>query len=210
MRQLPLLHWDEQLAMAARRHAYEMVRHRNISHRFEGEADLASRAAGSGISFSLVTENVAEAPNPAEIHGLWMNSAGHRANLLDPKVDAIGVAVISYRGEYYAVEDFAHLVERISLPEQEDTVSALLGRYGLRLDPPSEQARETCRLSSGYAGGRKPWFVMRYTSSDIHSLPEELTSRLSTGRFREAVVGACLPEHENSFTSYSLAVLLYR
>ncbi len=207
--QLRPLHVDEHLVLAARLHAVEMVNHHNISHQFAGEQDLAARAGDAGARFSLVTENVAEAPNSSEIHDLWMHSAGHRANLLDPNVDAVGIAVIQSHGEFYAVEDFAHTLERLTLQQQESTVAELLARSGLQLNPPNEDARQTCQLSTGYVGSRRPWFVMRYTSSDLHQLPEQLTSKIATGRFREAVVGACLTGHQSPFSSYSLAVLLY-
>jgi uncharacterized protein YkwD len=208
-RQLPPLRFDEHLALAARLHAYEMMKRRAISHRFDGEQDLATRAAEAGAHFSLVTENVAEAPNSAQIHELWMNSEGHRANLLDPGVDAVGIAVIWSRGEFYAVEDFAHTVQSLSLSQQEAAVSEVLSRSGLQVDAPNEDARQTCQLSTGYAGARKPWFVMRYTSSDVTRIPAELVTRLAMGRYREAVVGACIPDHQTAFTSYSIAVLLY-
>jgi len=208
-RQLPPLHMDPHLVLAARLHAYEMVKHQNISHQFPGEQDLAARAVDTGTHFSLVTENVAEAPNASDIHDLWMNSAGHRRNLLDPEVDAVGIAVIRSHGEFYAVEDFAHTVEILTLSQQETAVGALLARSGLQVDGSSSDARQTCQLSTGYAGARKPWFVMRYTSSDIQHLPADLVARIATGRFHEAAVGACLTAHSNTFASYSLAVLLY-
>jgi len=208
-RQLPALHLDEHLIQCARLHAYEMARHHTISHQFRGEPDLAARAGQAGAHFSLVTENVAEAPDSSEIHDLWMHSEGHRANLVDPHVDAVGIAVVWSNGEFFAVEDFAHTVERLSLGQQEAAVSAILARSGLQLDPPSAEARQTCQLSTGYAGQRRPWFVMRYTSSDISRLPEELSSRIASGRYHEAAVGACSPERETPFTSYSLAILLY-
>jgi hypothetical protein len=207
--QLPPLRLDEHLSLAARLHAYEMAKRGTISHQFDGEQDLATRAADSGAHFSLVTENVAEAPNSADIHDLWMHSAGHRANLLDPNVDAVGIAVVWSRGEFYAVEDFAHVIQKLTLAEQEVEVSQMLGQMGLAVAPPSEDARQTCQLSSGYAGARKPWFVMRYTSSDLHRLPEELKTRIASGKYREAAVGACVPERQSPFTSYSLAVLLF-
>jgi len=208
-RQLPPLQLDEHLIQCARLHAQEMARHHTISHQFPGEPDLAARAGHAGSHFSLVTENVAEAPDSAEIHDLWMHSEGHRANLLDPHVDAVGIAVVWANGEFFAVEDFAHTVERLSLGQQEAAVSAILARSGLQLDTPSLEARETCQLAKGYVGQRRPWFVMRYTSSDISRLPEELSTRIASGRYHEAVVGACTPERSSPFTSYSLAVLLY-
>lgn len=208
-RGLSQLHFDDHLALAARLHASEMAKRGAISHQFAGEEDLAARAGDAGAHFSLVTENVAEAPDSSEIHDLWMHSAGHRANLLDPNVDAVGIAVVRSHGEFYAVEDFAHTVERLTIGQQESAVSDLLARSGLQLDPPNEDARQTCQLSTGYAGARKPWFVMRYTSSDIHRLPDSLRSQLAAGRYHEAVVGACVPPHQSPFTSYSIAILLY-
>ncbi len=111
-----------------------MARRKTISHQFEGEPELATRVGDAGVHFSLVTENVAEAPNSALIHDLWMNSAGHRANLLDPAVDAVGIAVIRDRGQYYAVEDFARTVEHLTLEQQESEVAGMLARVGVDRD----------------------------------------------------------------------------
>lgn len=208
-RGLPVLRFNDHLALAARMHALEMAKRGTISHQFPGEQDLAARAGDAGAHFSLVTENVAQAPNSAEIHDLWMHSEGHRANLLDPHVDSVGIAVIQSRGEFYAVEDFAHTVQRLSLAEQEAAVSDMLARSGLQVDGATEEARQTCQLASGFVGNRRPWFVMRYTSSDLDRLPDQLSSRIASRRYREAAVGACIPEHQTPFTSYSLAVLLF-
>ena len=200
---------DIHLIQAALTHNYEMVRHHNISHQYNGEPDLAARAGAAGVHFSLVSENVAEAPNSSLIHDLWMNSAGHRANLLDPNVDSVGISVIHDNGEYFAVEDFARTVANLSLDQQESEVAALLAKTGVNPAKGLPEARETCKMESGYAGARKPWFVMRYTSANIHQLPDELTTRLATGRYRQAVVGACVSSHQTPFTGYSVAVLLY-
>ena len=208
-RKLPPLKIDEHLNQAARLHAYEMMKRGTISHQFEGEAGLAERAGQSGAHFSLVTENVAEASNSATIHDLWMHSSGHRANLLDAQVDSVGIAVLQKNGQLYAVEDFARSVEHLPLEVQEAAVGALIADTGLTLVSPSQDARATCTMSTGYAGARQPWFVMRYTSADLNRLPDELTSKLSTGKYHTAQVGACVTGKQGPFTSYSLAVLLY-
>ena len=208
-RGLPLLGLEQHLSLAARRHAYEMARRQEISHQFAGEAGLAERAGEAGAHFSLVTENVAEASNSALIHDLWMNSAGHRANLLDPHVNAVGIAVVQSHGQLYAVEDFAQTVAQVSLDEQEATVAEMLAKLGLRISPGSEDARQTCNQASGFAGTRRPWFVMRYTSSDFHRLPDELSARLQTGKYHEAEVGACVAEKQVPFSSYCFAILLF-
>lgn len=208
-RGLPPLRFDLQLAQAARAHALQMVQRQTISHQFVGEKGLAERVGEMGVHFSLVTENVAEAPESTRIHDLWMHSEGHRANLLDRNVGSVGISVIYSRGEYFAVEDFAHLVHALSLPQQEAAISALLTESGLIVGAPSEVARETCALETGYAGTRKPWFVMRFTSSDLQRLPDQLKSKVNSGRYHEAVVGACAPRRQTPFTSYALAVMLY-
>ena len=208
-RGLGALHRDPRLELAARLHAYEMVKHGDISHQFAGEQDLAARAGQAGAHFSLITENVAEAPNAAQIHDLWMQSAGHRANLLDPKVDAVGIAVIRDRGQFYAVEDFGRTVETLSLEQQEATVGGLLAQRGLSLTRDRGEARQTCEMETGFAGGRQPWFVMRYTSADIGELPPELTSRLASGKYHQASVGACVNGRQGPFSSYNLAILLF-
>ena len=40
-----------------------------------------------------------------------MNSPPHRANILDPEMDSLGVAVIERNGELFAVQDFALAVQ---------------------------------------------------------------------------------------------------
>jgi uncharacterized protein YkwD len=210
---LPLLHRDPQLAHAAALHAREMAAHGAISHQFSGEAELSARAAGTGVHFSVVSENVGEAPSAVKIHDMWMHSPHHRDNLLDPAVDSAGISVIARGGELYAVEDFARTVRAVSLEEQESAVAALVGRAGgMALDQSPgtlSAARQTCAMSTGYAGARKPWFVMRFTSDSLTALPEQLKTRLASGRFHEAAVGACADPAKGSFTSYNIAVLLY-
>jgi uncharacterized protein YkwD len=211
-RNLPLLHRDPQLARAAAQHAQAMVEHGSISHQFAGEPALARRAAGMGVAFSLISENVAEAPSAVQIHEMWMNSEGHRANLLDPAIDAAGIRVIARNGELYAVEDFARTVPSASLDEQEFAIRALiaqLGKIALATAPDATSAaRQTCAMTTGFAGPSKPTFVMRFTSDSLTQLPDQLKTRLASGRYRQASVGACSAK-ESPFTTYNFAVLLY-
>ena len=205
---------DPLLSQAAAFHAIQMARHGDISHGFPGEPELSERGAKAGVRFSLITENVAEAGDAGVIHGLWMHSAGHRANLLDPEVNVVGVAVVVSQREVYAVEDFASTVEAMSLDAQEATVSELLRTTtGISVVPANgkttEEARQTCGMETGYAGHRQPWFIMRYSAADLQSLPAELKSRIGSGRYRQAVIGACSATDDGPFASYNIAVLLY-
>ena len=212
-RGLPLLQRDPQLARAAAQHAQVMAEHASISHQFPGEPDLSTRGAAMGVAFSLISENVAEAPSAVQIHDMWMHSPGHRANLLDPEVNVVGIRVIARQGELYAVEDFAKLVPSNTLQQQESAIAALIAKPGrIALDRDAgdiSAARQTCSMSTGYAGTRKPWFTMRFTSSNLTQLPSQLKTQLASGRYHQAAVGACTSNSTTPFTGYNIAVLLY-
>jgi len=209
-RGLGALRWDAVLYQAADLHAREMAARASISHQYSGEPELSARARKAGARFSVIAENVAQAPTAVRIHDAWMASEGHRANLLDPRVNAVGIRVLSRGGELYAVEDFARTVESLSLTEQENAVAKLLvDQSQLTLLPTTDDARRTCTMETGYAGARKPWFVMRYTTADLSRLPDELRMQLRAGKYHQAQVGACAPLEDTGFSSYRLAVMLF-
>ena len=203
------LRLDPVLTEASALHAREMANHATISHQFDGEPELATRGANAGAHFSLISENVGEAPSSVIIHDLWMHSPGHRANLLDPNVDSIGIAIVTRDNQLYAVEDFASTVKILTLNQQERTVAGVLAQSGMRVAETTEDARQTCTMSSGYAGSRQPWYIMRYTAASLNALPNQLKSRLMSGKYHQAAVGACPATRKSSFTAYNIAVLLY-
>lgn len=210
-RGLQPLHWDRALYDAASYHAEQMAGRESISHRYDGEPELMVRGQQAGARFSVISENVAEAPSAVMIQDAWMNSEKHRENLLDPRVDSIGIRVISRGDRLYAVEDFDRSVTSLSLEQQEIAVGQLLQlRSSVTILPTTEDARRTCSMESGYAGNRRPWFVMRYTADDLTKIPTMLEQHLASGNYNAAVVGACPAEGAQGFSAYSIAVLLYR
>jgi hypothetical protein len=50
---------------------------------------------------------------------------------------------------------------------------------------------------------------MRFTSSSLTQLPGEIKTRVASGRYHQAAVGACTGSSSAPFTSYNIAVLLY-
>ena len=143
---LAQLRWDNALANAARDHAQLMAKRNTLSHQFPGEAALQDRARVAGARFTEIAENVAEGPSADVIHASWMHSPPHRANLLDPELTAIGIAVVGAAsrdggsgsgrggaGMLFAVEDFSQSVASLSLVEQEKQVAAALAAHGLQV-----------------------------------------------------------------------------
>ena len=203
------LQWNDRLLAAAYRHAEYMRAEGAISHQFEGEPDLMARAGATGARFSKVAENVGVSDSVPEMHTAFMRSPHHRENILDPQLNSIAIAVVSSHGHLWTVEDFARDVRSMSLEQQERQVAALVERAGVPRVSASQDARETCRLDTGFAGPR-PGFVMRYTSSELSRLPQQLTARIASGTYSRAAVGACAAHESTNFTSYSIAVELYR
>jgi hypothetical protein len=207
---LPPLKWNPALAQAANQHAQLMARQPELSHQYPGEPDLEARAGAAGVHFRAIAENVALAPSPQALEQVWMHSAPHRANILDPRMDTIGVGLVKREGNYYAVDDFASTVEDLGPQQIEQKIGQLLQQRGLQPAGLTQEARQTCEMESGSAGASKPWFVMRWEGTDLSRLPDVLDQKISTGKYHKAAVGACSAGNAGQgFTTYKIAVMLY-
>ncbi|MBL9006054.1 MAG: hypothetical protein JNJ46_17500 [Myxococcales bacterium] len=85
---------DARLVAAARAHSEDMRSHHVVAHvspRTGGPADRAKRA---GVQSVRITENLAQASTPQLAHQGLMDSPGHRANILDPDVDHVGIGCV--------------------------------------------------------------------------------------------------------------------
>ena len=208
------LAWDATLAAAALDHCAMMANQGTISHQYPGEADLAQRVSQAGAHFTYLEENVAQGYGPASIHRAWMNSQGHRDNLLNPRVDHIGLAVVARGSALYAVADFSHAVQVLTQQQVEAAVSNLVEATGVTAHDDSPGARTACAQDHGLPvslDDRRPEFIMRWEASTLDRLPEALLERIATGRYHEAAVGSCpLDDANPSFTAFRIAVLLLR
>jgi uncharacterized protein YkwD len=205
---LHALKWDDALAAAARQHAELMARKNALSHQLPGEPPLDQRAAQAGAKYAMVAENVAIGPNPEEIHDGWMHSPGHRRNILNAELTAIGIGTTRGIGGLFAVQDFSREVADLSLVQQEEKVVSLLKGTDLIAVAATEEARKTCGMDRGYAGD-SVLYVMRFEVTDLNKLPDELLQKIKSGRYRKGAVGACQGGDSGSFTRYRIAVLLY-
>ena len=207
---LASLRWDPALAAGALQHCLRMAREGPIAHRYGGEPDLTVRASQAGAHFGLIEENIAVGPYPAAIHQGWMNSPGHRANLLSPGVDSVGMAVVARGGSLFAVADYARSVPVLSQSQLESAVANLLRGKGLALRRDQAQARAYCASTGRFSGPDAPDFAFLWQNSDVTHLPAELSRRATSGQYRQAAVGSCPAMNvEGAFTVYRVAVLLY-
>lgn len=207
---LPALRWDGALAAAAQAHADRMVRERTLSHQYADEPELMERAATAGAHFQAIAENIAIGESPKGIERGWMQSTPHRTNILDPKMNAIGVAVAERGGSVFAVEDFEESSEALSRAQVEQRVRGLLQAQNVDPGMPAQPAEQACWSGKGIPQGSNARSVVRFETADLSQLPSQVVQQIRSGDFRKAAVGACSPAPgQTNFTTYHVAILFY-
>ncbi|GAB3157964.1 hypothetical protein GCM10027290_60230 [Micromonospora sonneratiae] len=86
---------NSKLATAARAHSADQAEHDKMTHTGSDGSSFSQRAERAGYS-NAISENVAAGyRTPAAVMEGWMNSAGHRANILNCQAKAIGIGVVA-------------------------------------------------------------------------------------------------------------------
>lgn len=204
------LAWNSALARAARGHAKLLVSASgDMEHQYPGEPDMIARAAQAGAHFGAVAENLAgRGQTAAQLQQKWMSTPTHRTNLLNPKMNVVGIGVIESDGLLYAVEDFAYSVPVPKQAEVEGEVMQAIEKAGISSVKMSEAARSNCESQSNTAEGAL--LVVHWEGSSPGQLPEVVTQRISQGTYHSAAVGACpSAQGGQGFTTYRVALLLY-
>lgn len=89
----PALTSNPQLEAAAKKHNDEMARTGNFSHTGLDGSTVGDRVTAAGYPFRVVAENIAAGQVSAdEVVRAWMNSEGHRANIVNCELRDLGVA----------------------------------------------------------------------------------------------------------------------
>ncbi len=79
-----------------------------FSHTRPDGTSCFTAISDAGITYSAAAENIAYGQkSPQSVMNAWMNSAGHRANILDENMEYIGVGVAYENGIYYWTQFFA-------------------------------------------------------------------------------------------------------
>jgi uncharacterized protein YkwD len=105
---LPEVAVDDLLSRAALLHARDMARRRFFGHETPDGSSLPDRLDALGIHWQFAAENIALDEDESHANAALLESAPHRANILDPRVRKIGVAALGVGvGAALYVEDFA-------------------------------------------------------------------------------------------------------
>ena len=205
---LSALHWDIDLFKAARLHALRMANLNMLEHQLPSESNLETRLAEAGARFAAIAENIAVGSTPPIIHAGWMNSPGHRKNILDPRLTSVGIAAVHGQGGLFAVEDFSQSVPELSVEQQEQRVISLLAALGFRSGSAAEAARKTCQSDAGLAGNSAKSMI-RFEASDLSKLPEDIERKIRSHANSRVAVGACRANAAAGFSRYRIAVLFF-
>ena len=112
---------DPQLVKAAQTHAANMAKRFDQTDDLNGAVDhnlwgvlhptLLTRIDFVGFEWTALAENVAGGyDTAADVVDAWMNSAGHRANILSTNTDLIGAGTATANGVKFYVQVFGNSV----------------------------------------------------------------------------------------------------
>ncbi|HEX9259634.1 MAG TPA: CAP domain-containing protein [Acidimicrobiales bacterium] len=100
------------LTQAAQAHSDDQATMRKMTHIGSDGSTLVVRLNRSGYLPAAswgVGENVAwNFSSPSSVMTAWMNSAGHRANIVNPAFTHVGFGLTNFGNGYYWTQDFGH------------------------------------------------------------------------------------------------------
>jgi uncharacterized protein YkwD len=202
----PPLTMDAGLSQAARRHAQAMLQAQRLSHQFDGELSLPQRlAATTQLQLEQEGENVALDYDAEGGHQHLMLSPPHRANLLNPAYNVVGLGVVRSGGRIYIVQDFGSARPKYSPAEVKEHVAAAVNQTRRLASRPQLQRRDwfgaddaacsmarTDKLETPSGPKLAETFdVVTYTSLHPETLPEAAAQAVAGRNLRSFSIGAC-------------------
>lgn len=95
------------LTAVARSHSQDMVTRSFFSHTNPDGKTVTDRLKAAGISYTAAGENIAENTSVEAAETAFMNSSGHRANILNSNYTTVGIGVAyDSQGKVYVTQDF--------------------------------------------------------------------------------------------------------
>ena len=207
----PRLALDAGMSKAARTHAEAMFAARQLSHQFDGEPSLPQRlAAASRTQLDQEGENVALDFDAERGHQHLMLSPPHRANLLNPAYNVVGLGVVRSGDRLYIVQDFGHALPTYSLAEVKDRIAATVAQTRRQTNQPAFVRRDlptadaaACSMAQADKLGTSPvhqlaqrYTVLAYTSLLPETLPDGAYRLFGSHVLRSFSVGACYGRSE--------------
>jgi hypothetical protein len=218
---LDKLQWDAKVAQAAQAHVERLAANNALSHQFAGEQELEQRVGATGARFKAVAENVAVAETVEEAHLALMNSPGHRENIMNPRYNAVGIAVEPFKNKLYVTEDFAYLVPTYSEQQFREALVAAFNRarrahHNGPIEPHFDQRldQEACSGKSNPEGVLKSLDgavrATVFTATQPGDLPQTMEQAAADFTVRRMNLGVCFrPDRSTGFAKFWVVVAFY-
>ena len=134
-----------------------------------------------------------------------MQSPPHRANLLNPAYNVVGLSVVRSGDRLYIVQDFGHALPNYSPAEVKQQIAAALAQSRQQAKQPALARSDfnntdvaACSMAQADSLGTEPvhklaqrYTVLTYTSLYPGTLPEDARPVLARRGLRRFSVGAC-------------------
>jgi uncharacterized protein YkwD len=202
---------DPELTQAARTHAQAMVDARQLSHQFDGEPSLPQRlAATTDLQLDQEGENVALDYDPEHGHEHLMLSPPHRANLLNPTYNVVGLGVVRNGNRLYIVQDFGHALPSYTVTDLKDRIALAVNQIRRQANQPELLRRDlliadgvACSMAEADKVATAParklaerFTVLTYTSLHPETLPSGAAHAIASRTLHTFSVGACYARTE--------------
>ncbi len=196
---------DEGLTEAACKHSELMATHQVLSHQFKGEPALEMRVVAENLYSDRQAENIDINTDVPSTQKSFMHSPDHRANILNPNYNAVGVCVVKGHRRVYVTEDFARRLTKYSEPEADAiiqrTVEDYVTAHGMPapVRKPHPQLRQmACDMASkdsvqSQDAAKLPGVhtAVAWTTAVPGELPSDATELLSHPMVAGYSLGAC-------------------
>jgi uncharacterized protein YkwD len=221
---LPALLVDRRLTEAARKHTLRMTQHKELSHQYPDEEALPLRYADENLRSDKQAENIALEPDVPLAHDGFMHSPGHRANILNPDYNAIGVGVIDTGHEIYVTEDFARRMPDYSEHQADSSLQHAIERYASERKVPLPVRKSlgalheiACKMALNDSldtdapwGVARPHSVAAWTANDLEKLPPNATGLLLQPQHSTYALGVCYaPSVSHPGGAYWVVMVFY-
>ena len=202
----PPLTMDAGLSQAARIHAQAMLRAQRLSHQLDGEPSLPQRlAATTELQLEEEGENVALDYDAQHGHEHLMHSPRHRANLLNPVYNVVGLGVARSGEQLYIVQDFGSALRKYSAAEVKAQVAAAVTQIRRQAGQPQLQRHDwlgaddaACSMAQAdklvmpsSTKLAESLSLLTYTTLHPEILPGGADQAVAGGHLRSFSIGAC-------------------
>ena len=179
---------------------------RQLSHQFEGEPSLPQRLGARPCAhLDQEGENIALDFDAVQAEQHLMLSPPHRANLLNPAYNVVGLGVVRSGDRLYIVQDFGHALPNYSIAEVKDRIAATVAQARHQANQPDLARSDVptaddaaCSMAQADKLGTSPihqlaqrYTVLTYTSLHPETLPATAGHALASHNLQSFSVGTC-------------------